>query len=341
MSQDRHQLSAWPGLLDLTKLATLHAVVAHGSFSAAGKALALTQPAVSRQIALLERQAGTQLVWRTRQGVHPTEAGRLLAGHAEAILARLALAEGQLAELAGMRRGRVHLGSFFTALVYLSAEAGAVLGERHPELVIVDQLVDREAALAGLATGELDVALVFEHDFEPAHVSGEVEIVPLFEDPSLVLLPASHPLCARTTLMLEDLADETWVRAYDGSAARLVDHVLQRAGLTPRIVLAGHGDEPAESQALVAAGSGIALSHELTVIVDRDRVAARPLVDGPRRMIQAVIMRGQRAPAARALLDALQEVGRMRTLRSRTGAPGAGGARRSQAASRSKARTAS
>jgi DNA-binding transcriptional LysR family regulator len=200
MEQDRHQLPAWPRLLDLAKLATLREVVASGSFSAAGKQLSLTQPAVSRQIALLERQVGTQLVWRTRQGVHPTEAGRLLAEHADAIVSRLALAEGQLAELAGMRRGEVRLGSFFTALVYLSAEAGAVLGERHPGLVIVDELVDRRAALERLATGELDVALVFDHGLEPASVSGEVELATLFDDPSCVLLPASHPLCARDTL---------------------------------------------------------------------------------------------------------------------------------------------
>jgi DNA-binding transcriptional LysR family regulator len=92
-------------MLDAGKLATLHAVVRHGSFSAAGHALSLTQPAVSRQVALLERQVGTQLVRRTQQGVLPTEAGRLLVEHADAIIGRLALAETQLADLAGLRRG--------------------------------------------------------------------------------------------------------------------------------------------------------------------------------------------------------------------------------------------
>src|SRR4029450_9666968 len=97
MDEDRHQLHAWPQL-DVAKLATLRAVVALGSFTAAGRELALTQPAVSREIALLERQVGTQLVWRTRQGVHPTQAGQLLADHAEAILTRLALDEERVAE---------------------------------------------------------------------------------------------------------------------------------------------------------------------------------------------------------------------------------------------------
>ena len=78
MDEHSHQLGAWPRL-DVAKLVTLRAVVARGSFSAAAKEVSLTQPAVSRQMALLERQVGTQLVWRTRQGVHPTEAGKLLA----------------------------------------------------------------------------------------------------------------------------------------------------------------------------------------------------------------------------------------------------------------------
>jgi DNA-binding transcriptional LysR family regulator len=104
-------------MLDVAKLATLRAVVAHGSFSAAGHALSLTQPAVSRQVSLLERQLGTQLVRRTQQGVLPTEAGRLLVEHADAILGRLARAEAEVADVAGLRRGRLRLGSFFTALV--------------------------------------------------------------------------------------------------------------------------------------------------------------------------------------------------------------------------------
>src|SRR5215211_2568425 len=106
-------------MLDVAKLATLRAVVAHGSFSAAGHALNLTQPAVSRQVSLLEAAVGTQLVRRTQQGVLPTEAGRLLVEHAD---------------VAGLRRGRLRLGSFFTALIYLSSELAVLLDERHPAL---------------------------------------------------------------------------------------------------------------------------------------------------------------------------------------------------------------
>jgi len=297
-------------MLDPAKLGTLRAVIEHGSFSAAGVTLSLTQPAVSRQVSLLEAQLGTQLVRRTRQGVHATEAGRVLAGHAEAILGHIALAEEEVGALAGLRRGRVRLGSFFNALVFLSAHAAVVLGERYPSLLVEDHLVDRRAAFHGLAAGELDVAIVFEHAFEPDPAPEGVELVPMFDDPPRVFLPADHRLARRRRVAVSDLAAETWVRAHDGSGARLIDHVLGQAGLRPPIILAGRGDEPVEAQALVAAGKGITIAHALNVIIS-ERIAVRPLTGGvPVRHVQAAIMEGQQAPAARAMLAALRTVGR-------------------------------
>jgi DNA-binding transcriptional LysR family regulator len=307
-------------MLDLAKLETLRAVVDNQSFSAAGQALGLTQPAVSRQVSLLERQVGTQLLRRTRQGVHATEAGRLLAEHAETILGRVALAEAEVADLAGLRRGRVRLGSFFTALAYLSAEAAVLLEASHPDLfrlqprVIEDELVDRRTAFRRLAAGELDLAIVFEHDFEPDPAPEAVEIVPLFVDPVRALLPAGHRLADRSEVSVRDLARETWIRAHQGSAARLVDHLLQRASVRPPMMMAGHGDEPVEAQAFVAAGRGVTVAHDLNVLISQEQINVVALSgDPPARHIQAAIMRDQQAPAPRALLDALREVGRRRS----------------------------
>jgi DNA-binding transcriptional LysR family regulator len=313
-------------MIDVGKLATLRAVVAHGSFSAAGDALSLTQPAVSRQVSLLERGVGTQLVRRTRQGVVPTEAGRLLVDHADAILGRLALAEAQVADIAGLRRGRLRLGSFFTALVYLSAEAVALLEARHPDLfaaqpdVIEDALVDRPAAMRALVAGDLDLAIVFEHAFEPASAPDGVEVVPLFDDPPRLLLPAGHRLAGAAAVSAAQLARDTWIRAHGGSAARLVEHVLRAAQIHPPILRAGHGDEPVEAQAFVAAGRGVTVAHALNVLIAPEQIAAVPLAGGaPVRCVQAAIMREQRAPLARAALDALREVGRRRAARPARG----------------------
>src|SRR5918992_1585060 len=203
-------------MLDAGKLATLGAVLEHGSFSGAGKALGLTQPAVSRQIALLEAQLGTQLVRRSRTGVQATEAGRILASHAHAVTARLNQAEQDVAALATLQRGRARLGSFFTAFAQLAPEIDAIAQDTLPDVDLEHELVDRPTAFDRLTDGELDLAVVFEHDFEPHAPPTNIELVPLFADPVRILLPAGHPLAAKTAVAFDEVKDETWLRAHDG-----------------------------------------------------------------------------------------------------------------------------
>lgn len=300
-------------MLDAGKLATLRTVVEHGSLSAAARVLALTQPAVSRQIALLEAQLGTALVTRSRKGVEPTPAGRLLAQHAVEIERRLALAQAEVAELAGAKPRRVRLGSFFTAFAQLTPELQALAEARRPELAIEHELIDRQGGLARVAAGELDAAIVFEHEHEHAHAPAPpgVELLELFTDPARVLLPVAHPLAHRGTLRCADLADETWIRAHEGGAARLLDALLARTGIDPRLLLAGRGEEPVEAQVYVVAGAGVMLAHELNVIVNRDGIAVRRLADGPARAVLVAAPRDA-PPATRLLLELLRALGATR-----------------------------
>jgi DNA-binding transcriptional LysR family regulator len=294
----------------MRRLATLREVVRRGSFSAAGQALALTQPAVSRQISLLERQLGTALVTRTRQGVHATEAGRLLVDHADALLARLELAEQEVAELAGRRRGRVRIGVSYTAAAHLGPELRARAELAYPDILVEAELADRRDTFDGLLSGALDLGIVFEHAFEPSPAPPEIKIVPLFNEPLRVILPPSHRLARRRRLSVADLAQDTWIRAHDGSAARLVDHVLRTAGVTPRVVRSGRGDEPVDAQGLVAAGMGITIAHSLGVWMSRSDIVVRRLAGGPVRHVQAALLRDHRAPATLALLELLRELTR-------------------------------
>jgi DNA-binding transcriptional LysR family regulator len=92
----------------------------------APRALNLTQPAVSRQVTLLEAQMNTPLLHRSRQGITPTQAGDLLAHHAAEIERRLALAEAETRALAGQPPPPIRLGSFFTAFAALTPEIEAL-----------------------------------------------------------------------------------------------------------------------------------------------------------------------------------------------------------------------
>src|SRR3954452_11028033 len=112
-------------MLDVRRLRVLREVAAQGSFSAAAEALSFTQPAVSRQIATLEVEAGGALGGGGAGGARPggaggaawlepaapvfrlTAAGELLVEHAEVILDRLAAAEHELEALNGLHGGRL------------------------------------------------------------------------------------------------------------------------------------------------------------------------------------------------------------------------------------------
>src|SRR3954467_9588082 len=119
-------------MLDVRRLRVLKEVAAKGSFSAAAESLAYTQSAVSQQIAALEREAGTQLVERSARGVPLTDAGRMLVGHADAILSRLADAEAELEAMAGLRGGRLRLVAFPSAGSPIIPRGGAGLPRRPP-----------------------------------------------------------------------------------------------------------------------------------------------------------------------------------------------------------------
>jgi DNA-binding transcriptional LysR family regulator len=291
-------------MLDVTKLATLREVVERGSFSAAAARLNLTQPAVSRQVALLEAALGVQLVRRTRQGVFATEAGRRLSEHAAAIVARIATAEADIRALSGLMAGRVRIGMFFTAFAMLAPEVDAHAEQRHPQLELDYELVDRRAAFTRLLSAELDLAVVFEHPSEPQPPPSGIDVTPLFDDPAMVLLPARHRLAGRVTLTLAELAGDRWIRPSDGSAARLLDHLLP----SRPTLAAGQGDEPVEMQVHVAAGAGLALGHELNVLVNPAKIAVRPLIDAPPRRIQLARPRELHAPATDAIAQLIRDL---------------------------------
>src|SRR6187549_2650732 len=101
-------------MLDVKRLQVLLSVVELGSVTAAADALVYTPSAVSQQLRRLEREVGQPLLRRHARGMSPTDAGLVLAAHARMVLRRLSAAEADLAEIAGLRQGRLALGTFPT-----------------------------------------------------------------------------------------------------------------------------------------------------------------------------------------------------------------------------------
>jgi DNA-binding transcriptional LysR family regulator len=301
-------------MLDVKQLRVLKAVGEHGSFSAAAEALSYTQPAISQQVAALEKQAGTTLVDRTSRGVRLTEAGRALVDHAEVVLARLAAAEAELEAMAGVRGGRVRLSSFPTAGASLLPPAVALFTERHPdvELTFVEREPDTAAQM--LRAAELEVALVFEYGEVDASEFGRlyegIEVHHLLDDPLYLALPQGHPLSSKPRVRLQDFAQETWIQesASHSFCGSLHLAACASAGFQPKVGF--QSDDYNVVQGLIAAGVGISLLPSLALTNVRDDIVVRSLGrNAPARRIAAATLAGRyRSPATEEMLGILEEV---------------------------------
>jgi DNA-binding transcriptional LysR family regulator len=300
-------------MLDVKQLRVLKEVAACGSFSAAAESLNYTQPAISQQVAALERSTGSVLVDRNSRGVRLTDAGRALVEHAEAVLTRLAAAEAELEAIAGVRGGRLRLASFSTAGALIAPPALKLFATRFPEVEL--SLLDAEPADSArmLRQAELEVALVLDYtnvsrsEFE--RIYDGVELTHLLDDPMYLALPRDHPHARRRQLRLEDLADETWVQAGDGPCGRVATGACNSAGFDPRIGFMS--DDYTVVQGLVAAGMGVALLPALVLTNIREDIVIRSLgPTAPCRRIAAATLAGHyRSPATAAMLEILLEVG--------------------------------
>ncbi len=301
-------------MFDVKQLRVLQAVSEHGSFSAAAEALSYTQPAVSQQIAALEKRAGARLVDRGSRGVRLTDAGTALVEHAEAVLARLAAAEAELEAMADVRGGRVRLSSFPTAGASIVPPAIALFTERHPGVELSMVEAEPDQAVRMLRAAELDVALVFEYsELWPAEFERlfeGIELHELLEDPMHLALPRDHPFAGRRRLRIEDLADETWIQenSSGGPWCRLHAAACSAAGFEPQIGF--QSDDYNVVQGLIAAGVGISLLPALALTAVREDIVVRSLGPGaPSRRVAAATLAGRyRSPATQAMLDILDEV---------------------------------
>jgi DNA-binding transcriptional LysR family regulator len=289
-------------MFDTARLRVFREVVRRGSLSAAAEALSFTQPAVSRQIAALEREAGAQLLERTPRGIRLTEPGRILLGHAEAILDRMATARAQVESVATLAGGRLRIGAFQTANATIVPRAIAAFTREHPsvELSLVEALTP--AAIARLRAGEVDVAVVTHL---PELDGPDVEVIDLVDDELLVALPATHPLARKPKLRLRDLRDETWIESMTGAGPPTLLAAAREQGFEPRVRFGA--EHWLAKQGLVAAGVGVTLIPGLAIATVRDDIVLRSLgPNAPRRTVAAVLPAGYRSPAVAPFVELLR-----------------------------------
>jgi DNA-binding transcriptional LysR family regulator len=295
-------------MLDVRRMRVLREVANRGSIAAAAQALSFTSSAVSQQLAALEREAGVALVERGPRSIRLTEAGRALVGHTDSVLAQLDAAESDIQAIAGVQRGRLRVGSFPTAYATIMPSAIREFRRRHDGVELLLTEADPRRGLASLKAGELDVALVYEYDFVPLEADDAVELVHLLDDPINAVLPRTHPAARKSSVRLNDLAEDLWVTSTSRSACHsFVRRACNAAGFEPRVTM--ESDDHGVWQGLVAAGVAVALASELSLPRTHPRIAVRPIRPRPlrRRIYAAHRIGAGRSPAVEAFLTILLE----------------------------------
>jgi DNA-binding transcriptional LysR family regulator len=290
--------------MDARRLKLLAAVLEHGSFTRAAAALNLTQPSLSRQVAALERQAGVRLLDRVPNGVRATAAGLALARRGQAIDAHLKAADRELAQLRGLRAGRLRLAAFPSAAATLALDLLIALRDAHPGLSVTLEEHDRENALRALRTGTADIAITFTEADEPS--DDLFDTTPLFEEPMLLALPADDPRVADAPCFLSAFASDPWIIGTRGDPG-LIARACLRAGFAPRV--AARLDNQPAIQAAVVAGVGTTLIPALAAQELRPGITAVELAPPtPSRRIHAHRLAGPADDVTATGLHALARV---------------------------------
>jgi molybdate transport repressor ModE-like protein len=287
----------------------LREVVQAGSISAGARALGWTQPAVTQHLNALERVVGMPLLLRQPSGVTPTEAGKALLHHADAIAGHMDAAGEELVELLHLARGRLRIASFSSGLATVVSRAIEVLNDQVGDAFeFALQEAEPTEALQQLREGAVDIALVFDYPEEAMQADdlSSCEAVTITEDPISLVLPAGHPVARVKNCRLKDLADEAWVSGRLSGREHLLA-CCRAAGFEPRIQ--HNVDDIVVVQTLVSQGLAIATLPSAALTLFRSAgVAIVPNTQLGSRRTQAVYRAGaDRVPSVRAALSALAQ----------------------------------
>lgn len=295
-------------MLDVRRLVLLAKVLETGSMTAAAEELSYTPSAVSQQLRRLEVEVGQPLLQRVPRGVRPTEAGALLAGHARRVEAQLSAAEADLAEVAGLRRGQLAIGTFPTVGSSLLPLVVRRFKERHPQLKLTVHSARFDTLTHMLANGEIGLSLLWDYAWNRI-AQDDFALTHLLDDPTALVVGADHRVARRRRVRMPELADEDWiVRETDHPVAEVLERSCRQAGFKPRIAF--HANDYQEAQAMVSVGLGIALAPR-TAVANRHpdvRVISLGSTAPSRRILAARRRDRVNAPSEIAMLAVMKQV---------------------------------
>ncbi|MEM8675391.1 MAG: LysR family transcriptional regulator [Cyanobacteria bacterium P01_G01_bin.67] len=246
-------------------------------FGRAAERLDITQPALSKQIRVLERELDIELLTRTKRTVKLTKAGEVFVVQAQRLLKQAEEAIKLAQRTAKGELGRLTIGFTPTATYTVLPKLIGNFRSRYPQVEIEMSELSTEEQVTALNRGEIDLGFL-----HPPIDSRGLEIYPIFAEEFLVVLPPQHHLISQQSLSLQDLTGESFILHSRPEGPFLYDEFLKlcrQAGFEPKI--AQEVDSHQSRICLVAAGIGITfIPTGLQTLVGEDLVC-KPMENLP------------------------------------------------------------
>ncbi len=279
--QDHAPAAAMPDYLirhaTLRQFQVFEAIVRLGSFTRAADELFLTQPTVSMQIKKLADSLGLPLFEHVGRNVRPTEAGLELYESCRRIFEILANLEMKVADLKGIKRGRLRLG-VITNAKYFTPELLGEFCQLYPGIEVALKVSNRDRIIERINANEDDLYIMGQ---VPAG-QFEVKSFPIAPNPLVVMAPRDHPLVGKKKIPLARVAEEPLILREPGSGIRDATlKAFEKLGLKPNVRMELGSNEAIKHAIVGGLGLSVLSLHSLTLEGPDGPVAILDVEDFP------------------------------------------------------------
>jgi DNA-binding transcriptional LysR family regulator len=257
--------------VNLRQIEILRAIIEAGSVTEAAARLHVSQPAVSKMLAQLERDLGFATFARQKRRLVPTAEGMALFAEVERAFLGLDHLNRFAADLRALRQGRLIIGATHSASNGWLPEVIALFLKANVGPTLSLQVLDSPTVGDAVARGQLDLGIA-----QASAAARSLHQERLLGVEAVCILPPGHRLAAKSTIKPVDLQDEPFIALAPGNRYRItLDALLQKRGIASRLRI----ETPLASTAcaLVMQGLGIAIIDHVSAMDNRYRgIAIRP-----------------------------------------------------------------
>ena len=245
----------------LRQLQVFEAIVRHGNFTRASEELFLTQPTVSMQVKKLADTISLPLFETVGRSVKPTQAGLELYEACRDIFESLTNLEMKIADIKGIKRGRLRL-CVVTTAKYIAPELLGEFKQMHQGIEVSLKVTNRDSVLDRMQANEDDLYIMGQAPTEDI----QVDAYAFAPNPLVIMAPHNHPLVGKKKIPLSVIAEEPLILREPGSGIRDASlRLFSEAGLRPNVSMELGSNEAIKHAIVGGLGLSILSLHTLTL----------------------------------------------------------------------------